>query len=48
MVSHVELEFRFNRDSLIYSAAKNKSKSFSWIHVHKNYIEASDLADTLI
>ena len=48
MVLHVKFEFHFNRDTLTYLTAKNKSKSFICIHGLKNHIEASDLVHTLI
>ena len=45
---HVKFELHSNRDTLTYSTAKNKSKSFICIHGLKNHIEASDLVHTLI
>ena len=42
VVLHVKFEFNFNRDTLTYFTAKNRSKSFICIHGLKNHIEGSD------
>ena len=47
-MSHVNVEYHSNLDTLTYFTAKNRSKSFICIHGLKSYTEASDLVHTQI